>query len=529
MVRFGVFEADLRAGELRKHGRLIRLQQQPFDVLRVLLDAPGALVTREALHRHLWPDGVTVDFDQSLNKALTKLRDALGDSADNPRFIETLPKRGYRFIAEVQGAAPDAVVTPAPEVAPAPAVVPAASVAPVPAAIATPAVPSAPAALPPAAAAHPGWAVARWVPLAGVAAVLVALASATSQDPAAGPLRTPGSARTPGPLVSGTAPAQDLYERGRAAVSHRTPESLRMGIANFERALSADARFAAAYVGLADAHSLLASDGAEAPRTGMPRAREAANRALTLDPGLAQAHASLGRTTMLFDWDWAIAQWHFERARDLAPNYGLGRQWFAYCYAAMAQHAEAEREARAALALEPLSLPANTTLGYVFYSAKRYGEAQTQLRRTLELDPGYVPARRLLGLALVLDGKAQDAVTEFERATQLAGDTPAALADLAMARARAGDAPGARRLLTRLLDRQQQAEYVAPDGIAQVQWGLGDRTAAVQWLQKAYEARVSTVAYLMSDPLWDDLRGDPAVAAMIEGIRTGKAPAAPMP
>ncbi|MEZ5283210.1 MAG: winged helix-turn-helix domain-containing protein, partial [Vicinamibacterales bacterium] len=103
VVRFGVFEADLSAGELRKQGRLVRLQQQPFDVLRVLVEQHGQVVTREALHRHLWPEGVTVDFDQSLNKAVTKLRDALGDTADSPRFIETLPKRGYRFIAPVDG------------------------------------------------------------------------------------------------------------------------------------------------------------------------------------------------------------------------------------------------------------------------------------------------------------------------------------------------------------------------------------------------------------------------------------------
>ena len=517
-MRFGAFEADLRAGELRKQGRLVRLQQQPFDVLRALLEAPGQLVTREALHKRLWPDGITVDFDQSLNKALTKLRDALGDTADNPRFIETLPKRGYRFIAPVDGVglgagdgaagpspAPDAPTTTAPQAPRRPA----------------------PESAPPVGAA---WSVARWIPLAGVAALLVALASATSQAPVAGPLTSPSATtRSIAPATSGNAAAQDFYERGRTAVAHRSPESLRSGIANFERALAADARYAAAYVALADAHSLLASDGVEAPREAMPRSRDAANRALTLDPGLATAHASLGRTTMLFDWDWAIAVWHFERARDLAPSYGIGRQWFAYCYSAMAQHAEAEREARAALALEPLSLPANTTLGYVFYMAKRYPDAEAQLRRTLELDPGYMQARRVLGLALVLDGKPTEAIVEFERAAQLAADAPSALADLAMARGRAGDAVGAKRLLTRLIDRQQRAEFVAPDGIAQVYWGLADRARAVQWLQRAHDARVSTVAYLMADPLWDDLRDDPAVAAMIEAIKNGKAPAAPLP
>ena len=102
VIRFGVFEAHLAAGELYKSGRLVRLQQQPFGVLRALLERSGEVVTRDELRRALWPQGITVDFDQSLNKCVTKLRDALGDEAASPRFIETLPKRGYRFIADVR-------------------------------------------------------------------------------------------------------------------------------------------------------------------------------------------------------------------------------------------------------------------------------------------------------------------------------------------------------------------------------------------------------------------------------------------
>lgn len=510
VVRFGVFEADLAAGELRKQGRLVRLQQQPFDVLRVLLEHPGQVVTRDALHKRLWPDGVTVDFDQSLNKAVTKLRDALGDTADSPRFVETLPKRGYRFIAPLE------VIGDAPTAAPHLDDTAPASQAPV---------------LAPAAASaqtRPPWSPLTWLPLAGVAAVLVALASATARSPRAEPataVTTPSAV----PAMSGNAAALEAYERGRIAAAHRTAESLRSSVTHFERALTADARFAAAYVALADAHSMMASDGLEDPKTAMPRAREAANRALTLDPGFAAAHASLGRTTMLFDWDWKIAVWHFERARTLAPNHAVGRQWFAACYAAMAMHADAEQEARAALALQPLDVGANATLGHVLYMAKRYGDAEAQLRTTLELDPGFVQARRLLGLTLVLAGKPGEALSEFERAAQLAGETPTSLADLAMARARAGDRVGARRLLTRLVGHPEPTAYVAPDGVAQVYWGLGDRNAAVEWLQKAYQARVSTVAYLMADPLWDELRDDPRVGAMIEGIKNGKAPAAPLP
>src|SRR5215472_8770564 len=103
VLHFGVFEVDLRAGELRKQGKRIKVQEQPFHVLTVLLRHPGEVVTREELRNQNWPPDTFVDFDNSLNTAINKLREALGDSADNPRFIETLPRRGYRFIAPVTG------------------------------------------------------------------------------------------------------------------------------------------------------------------------------------------------------------------------------------------------------------------------------------------------------------------------------------------------------------------------------------------------------------------------------------------
>lgn len=511
-MRFGIFEADLASGELRRQGRLVKLQQQPFDLLRVLLEQPGQVVTRETLHRRLWPDGVTVDFDQSLNKAVTKLRDALGDTADSPRFIETLPKRGYRFIAPVEAAAPAAPP----------------ALDPVPAVHASSPAPNAPA---PSLVPSPAVSVLRWVPLVAIGALLAVLASVATRSASvdADPAPTARRASAAAPAMSSNAAAVDAFERGRLAASRRSAEGLRASLIHFEHALQEDARFGAAYVALADVHNLLAMDGLADPKHAMPAAREASNRALTLDTDNAAAHAALGRTTMLFDWDWRIAVWHFERARDLAPTNASVRQWFADCYAAMGMKGEAEAEARAALALLPLDLAANTTLGRVHYMAKDYDEAEVQLRKTLELDPGYLPARRLLGLTLTLAEKHAQALPEFERAAQLAGETPGSLADLAMSRAFNGDETGARRLLTRLSDPVKQSAWVGPDGIAQVYWALNDRDTAVQWLQKAYDARVPVVAYLMADPLWDGVRDDRRVRDMIEGIRTGHAPAAPLP
>ena len=120
-IRFGIFEVDLTSGELRKQGVRIRLQEQPFRALITLIEHPREVVTRDELRKRLWPGGIVVDFESGLNKAINRVREALGDDADNPRFIETLPQRGYRFLVQVETSAPAELPLPAP----APAIVPA--------------------------------------------------------------------------------------------------------------------------------------------------------------------------------------------------------------------------------------------------------------------------------------------------------------------------------------------------------------------------------------------------------------------
>src|SRR5436305_3265015 len=105
-IRFGLFEVDLQAGELRRQGFKVKLQEQPFQVLVMLLDRPGEVVTREELQKRLWPADTFVDFERGLNRAINKIREALADDADSPRFVETLPRRGYRFLAPAEKAGP---------------------------------------------------------------------------------------------------------------------------------------------------------------------------------------------------------------------------------------------------------------------------------------------------------------------------------------------------------------------------------------------------------------------------------------
>ena len=120
IVRFGIFEADLQSAELRKNGLKVPLQGQPFQVFAILLQHSGGLVTREQLRQKVWPEDTFVDFDHGLNTAITKIRTALGDSAENPRFVETMPRRGYRFIGEVMPLAPGPPA-PSPDAGPWPA------------------------------------------------------------------------------------------------------------------------------------------------------------------------------------------------------------------------------------------------------------------------------------------------------------------------------------------------------------------------------------------------------------------------
>lgn len=498
-TKFGLFEADLSAGELRKQGRLIRLQHQPFELLRCLLARPGEIVSREHLRQRLWAADVVVDFDQSLNKSVTKLRDALGDSAGSPRFVETLPKRGYRFIAPV-------TLTEGTVSAPGVADAPAAPLAPV-----TPALPLT------------RMLSSRRLILLGVMAGLIVIVFnySGSIQRASPAITKPVATNESSSASTDDAEAREAYGRGRIALSRRTEDGLRSGVELFGRALALDPRYASAHVGLADAWSLLASYGMEEPRSALQRARDHANRALQLNPGQADAHTSLGRTTMIGNWDWQTAEWHFQRALALRESAATPHQWYAYLLSATGRHAEAEREARRAAQIDPTSLNAATGVGYVLYAARRFDDAAAALRRVIEVDPDFMPARRNLGLVLAMQGRDSEAVTEFERVLRLSGESALAQADLAWMLGRSGDLPGARRLLGRLQARDTK-RYVPPDAMALALSGAGQVEAAVIALKEAFDRRVATMAHLSVDPIWDHLRAVPRVRIMADAVKAGR-------
>ena len=445
VIRFGVFEAHLAAGELYKSGRLVRLQQQPFGVLRALLERSGEVVTRDELRRALWPEGITVDFDQSLNKCVTKLRDALGDEAASPRFIETLPKRGYRFIADVRSSeeAPDEAAADTDSVEP-------------------------PIVTLPLTTEHRA-SRATWIPgLATVAVLaLTTLGLGVAEPPAAHiearaeVARNASTAATRSPIFA----ARDAYERGRAALSRRSEESLQRGLEHFARAIALSPRYAEAYVGLADSWSLLASYGMVDPREAMPRARDAANRALMLDAGLARAHAALGRTTMIYDWDWRTAGWHFTRALALEPGDATTHQWYAYYLSATGRHDDAIDEARRAVAAEPLVAIGQHGAWFRALSCAPHGRgrgaARTHARHRPRLrtsPPRSGPGPRATG---PLCGRRRRTAARGDAQRTVA----AAQAELGWAQAIAGDRAAAQAVL-HALDRQRARIYVPPDSLA---------------------------------------------------------------
>ena len=332
------------------------------------------------------------------------------------------------------------------------------------------------------------------------------------------------NSRRPAPAVAATPQAlipdeaKGLYARGRIALTRRSEEGLRNGASLFSRAIEVAPSYDAAYVGVADAWSLLASYGMHEPREAMTRARENAASALAINPGSAEAHASLGRTSMIADWNWQLSERHFQRAIALSPKYATAHQWYAYLLSATGRHREAEREARLAAELEPLSLNAATAVGFVQYAARQYVRAAATLRGVLEIDPDFTQARRNLALVLAMQGDHSQAVKECERVARLTAESNASLADLAWVLGRSGDRDAARGILLRLQERNA-AHYVPGDLLARALLGAGYQDRALDAIAEAFALRVPTLASLSVDPVWDELRETPTLRRLAESLK----------
>jgi TolB-like protein/Tfp pilus assembly protein PilF len=562
-VCFGAFEVDLEARELRKQGFRIRVEEKPFQVLELLLESPGRVVARKTLREKLWPD-TYVGFEHSLNTAVNKLRDLLGDSAQNPRFVETIPRRGYRFIAPVQKPASEPVAR------------------------------------------KLMLAVLPFENLGGDSEQEFFAEGLTeemiSQLGQLNPKRLGVIARTSASQYKRTKKsvgeiarelnvdyllegcvrreesrvritaqligsadqahlwsanydrelgdilrvqqnvsnqigralafellpehrtvrrsvdpaAQEAYLRGRFYWGQLSEDSLNKAVACFESAISLDPALAGAYSGIADCCNLLCWFGVLTPGEAGPKAAAAAERALQLDDSRAEAHASFGLVRYWYDWDWQSAEREFQRAIELNPSYADAHLWYGGFLRSMGRLDEAEEETARARELDPLSLIVNMNAAGPLYFRRQFDRAIEHLRAILEREPQFIPALFNLGYAYLTAGKYPEGVATFEKAVELSG-TRQGLPPLAHAFAVAGRTDEARDILAKL-KTGFPGRYVASPLLALIHLGLGEREQAIELLEKGVDERSYWMVFLKMDPVYDPLRSHPRFRTILERL-----------
>lgn len=461
-VRFEDFEADLSAGELRKHGFRIRLQEKPFQVLAAILERPGQLITREKLHQRLWGAETFVDFDNNLNTAVYRLREALGDTAETPRFIETLPKKGYRFMASTIVA--DAAAS-ADEAGSAPR----------------------------------------------TRAWRVALASSVLSLALGGAAYLAFNAGSAAALANSSNPqARESFLKGQYLLEKSGVENAQRAARFFEEAIVADPQFARAHAALATA--LTASSTLR--RESVTRAKAAAARAIALDASLAEAHHRLASLYVYDDWDWAAAGEWFERAVRLAPDSATIHHSYAGFFSLMGEHERALAEMQRALQLDPVSVAVSADTGWYWFVARRYDEAIAQSKKALELDGQHRGAHSYIVLALQAKGETGDARAWAVKYLALLGGSKEELARVSDVAAAAGLRAFWQIRLDRALTRAK-SERVPAQEIVLLYAALGESANALAFLEKSYDEHSGwLLPFMRVYPPLDALRTHPRFLAV---------------
>jgi serine/threonine-protein kinase len=308
--------------------------------------------------------------------------------------------------------------------------------------------------------------------------------------------------------------AYRLYWKGRYLWNKRRPEDVREAIRNFQQAIDLDPNYALAYTGLADCY-ILGNLLQLSPRGAMPVAADAARKALSIDNDLAEAHTSLAKIKLSFEWDWAGAESEFKKAIQLNPGYATAHQWYGVYLSEMGRHTEALAERNRAQELDPLSLSIRTGLCRAYYWARRYDESLQHLHPTLDKDPEYADTHWSFGLVYEQQKKLPEAISAFEKAIDLSRTAeftegkPEMIAALGHAYAVADRHKEAQKILDELSGLIAQQRYVSPYSMALIYIGLGDRDNAFKWLELAYNERDESFIHLKVDPRLDPLRADP--------------------
>jgi TolB-like protein len=312
--------------------------------------------------------------------------------------------------------------------------------------------------------------------------------------------------------------AYELYHKGRSLWGKRTGDNIPKAIAFYEQAIARDPNYALAYAGLASAYILSPFYTGADRREAGSKAKEAALKALRLDPNLAEAHAALGKVLFFSEIDLAGATREYKRAIELKPNDADAHHWFSNdSLAALGQFDEAIAEGKRSVELDPLSIVINADLGETLFYARRFDESVAQLRKTLEIDPTSFYAHYNLGIALQAKGDLSGAITEYEKAKQLS-DNSAVATFWAQAKAHAGDKDAARRMLSELDDISKHREVVGYLR-ALLYLSLNDKDEALRWLEQGLKERDgSNISWINVDPLLDSLHGDPRFEALVQKV-----------
>lgn len=310
------------------------------------------------------------------------------------------------------------------------------------------------------------------------------------------------------------AEAYELYLRGRFFISLAQP---RRAIELFEQSTRLDPNFALAHAGLADIYSRLPIAADVPSREALPKAKEAALKALEIDDRLAEAYTALGWIGFYYEWDWESSEANHRRALEINPNDFSAHLGYAHLLSNTGRHDEALREVEQAIRLDPLSSLAGALKGQFLFHARRYPEAIEQLRQTLEINPAFWVALVQLGRSYVQVGRHQEALEAFRKSSE-SGGTTAPLSFTGYTYAASGLRVEAERTL-RELRSPSEGTSVPPYNVALVYHGLGDTTEAMRWLEKADNERDVRMVFLGVDPLWDSLRSDPRFAGLLERMK----------
>jgi TolB-like protein/Flp pilus assembly protein TadD len=329
----------------------------------------------------------------------------------------------------------------------------------------------------------------------------------------------PSSGRTAGAVAKRTvnADAYDAYLRGRFYWTNRG--DLHKSLEAYQQAIQKDPQYALAYAGLASAYALLGQVPYDdlPPSEAKPKARDAAKRALELDPQLADAHAVLANVAYSYDWNFALAESEFQRALALGPSDPIPHIWYAQYCIVRNRLAQALEENSRTVELDPVSPLFNTVRAEVEYHSRNYDAAIEQARRTVEQYPSYPLAYIWLGSAYREKKMYAEALEQFSKGRQLTGDRPIMIALYGHTLAVSGDSAGARRALADL-QRLAQSRYVSSLYFATIHSGMGEKSTALDWLDRAYVERNDRLVYLGADPIADPLRSEPRFTQLLRKI-----------